>query len=177
MRTHDWKAILGNAANAAVIAASLAVVTAVVVDLRGTRRAAPEPEVKLSSLRNGVKAPRIPGVDYAGSERTLLLFLGVRCQYCQQSVPFYRAGSRAAKTSMSRRYRDSRFRISRLAELRPLSFFPARAGCCRCGAERPARKCRTRCAPRCSRSDGAGRYGRPTVVSVRQAAPNLPPRC
>jgi len=90
MVTHDWKAILGNAANAAVIVASLAVVAAVVVDLHGTRRVAPDPEVRLSSLRNGVKVPRIAGVDYSGSERTLLLFLSVHCQYCQQSVPFYR---------------------------------------------------------------------------------------
>jgi len=98
MKSYDWKTLLSGAANVSVIIASVAVATAVVVDLRGTRETAPEREVgvEIASLRKGITVPRIPGVDYSGSERTLLLFLGVHCKYCQDAAPFYRRLAAAA---------------------------------------------------------------------------------
>jgi thioredoxin-related protein len=37
-----------------------------------------------------MKAPVVPGVDYANSDRTLVLFLSTHCKYCEVSLPFYR---------------------------------------------------------------------------------------
>jgi len=89
MRPPDWKAALNAAANAAIIAASAAVLLAVWMDLRW-RQAVPAPPAPVPSLRIGAKAPAIAGIDYARSRRTLVLFMSVHCAYCRTAVPFFR---------------------------------------------------------------------------------------
>jgi protein-disulfide isomerase len=98
---------LNTVANIALIAASLAVVATSSLDLysRYHPAAAPAsatPRPTHVSFQPGVKAPVVPGVDYASSDRTLVLFLSTHCKYCEISLPFYRdlsgrLGSNAAR--------------------------------------------------------------------------------
>lgn len=39
----------------------------------------------------GQPAPTLPGIDYSRASRTVVLFLHSQCQYCTQSLPFYRS--------------------------------------------------------------------------------------
>ena len=79
MRSPDWKSALNAGANLAVIAASAAVLLAVWTNLSATRRPESAAALRPPSLRTGAKAPPMPGVDYARSERTLLLFMSAYC--------------------------------------------------------------------------------------------------
>lgn len=50
---------------------------------------APAPGGGRPNVQKGQKAPVLPGVDYR-SGQTLVMFLHSKCQYCTQSMPFYR---------------------------------------------------------------------------------------
>ena len=41
------------------------------------------------NVQKGQNAPMLPGVDYRFAQ-TLVMFLHSKCQYCTQSMPFYR---------------------------------------------------------------------------------------
>jgi thiol-disulfide isomerase/thioredoxin len=41
------------------------------------------------AFRPGSKAPAVPGIDFSGSARTLLLFVSTHCSHCEKSSPFY----------------------------------------------------------------------------------------
>jgi len=84
--------ILNTLANIALIAAGAAVVIDSAVDIRSRLR---QPQIRSAppaavAYRPGTKAPVVSGVEYARSDRTLLLFLSTKCTYCKMSAPFYR---------------------------------------------------------------------------------------
>ncbi|HVO99356.1 MAG TPA: redoxin domain-containing protein [Bryobacteraceae bacterium] len=86
---------LDAATNIALITASLAVVANSSLDVYArfhpvatTASAAPRP--LRVAFQPGAKAPAVPGVDYASSDRTLVLFLSTHCKFCETSLPFYR---------------------------------------------------------------------------------------
>ena len=41
-------------------------------------------------LQKGKALPRLSGVDYSNSPRTLIMALSTRCGYCKESLPFYK---------------------------------------------------------------------------------------
>ena len=47
------------------------------------------PGKTIMDVRKGSSFPRIAGVDYKQTSRTLILALNVDCRYCSRSVPFY----------------------------------------------------------------------------------------
>jgi thiol-disulfide isomerase/thioredoxin len=88
---------LNSAANIALIAASFAVVATSSLDVYSRfhpgvapAAASTTPHPTHASFPAGAKAPVVPGVDYASSDRTLVLFLSTHCKYCEISPPFYR---------------------------------------------------------------------------------------
>jgi len=50
-------------------------------------------------FRAGEKAPAIPDVEYASSERSVVLFLSTTCHYCESSIPFYNKLARLTQES------------------------------------------------------------------------------
>lgn len=98
----DWKSALNALSNIAVIVASIAVVAAVLLDFRTAHRAAEQREGGISSLRVGVQAPKVPGVNYSAADRTLLLFLSAHCKFCAQAAPFYRDLAETSKAGKGR---------------------------------------------------------------------------
>jgi len=91
---------LNTAASVAIIIAAAAVLTNSGLDLYSrlyppqqitakTPQMAPK-QAPRPSFRAGMRAPVVSGVKYGDSERTLVLFLSIRCTYCEKSVPFYR---------------------------------------------------------------------------------------
>lgn len=88
---------LQTATNIALIVASIAVAANSSIELysRFHPAAAPSPTSTASRparvpFQPGAKAPAVPGIDYANSDRTLVMFLSTHCKYCEMSVPFYR---------------------------------------------------------------------------------------
>src|ERR1700682_3357304 len=83
--------ILNTVANVALIAAGIAVVIDVAVDIRSRLHPSQGRTAPLAvAYQPGMRAPAVSGVEYARSDRTLLLFLSTRCMYCKMSAPFYR---------------------------------------------------------------------------------------
>jgi len=63
-------------------------------------------------FRHGAKAPAVPGVDFAASTRTLLLFVSTNCGHCAKSAPFYDKLAKAASAGPGQ------------GELRVIAVFP-----------------------------------------------------
>ena len=83
---------LNTAANCALVIAAIAVTISSALDIhsrlsQGKPRLAPRPA---AALKSGTRAPTVAGLNYAESDRTLVLFLSTHCNYCTKSVPFYR---------------------------------------------------------------------------------------
>lgn len=51
----------------------------------------PPIQAPTQAWRTGVKAPVVPGLDYSGSDRTLVLFLSTDCIHCQHATPFFKS--------------------------------------------------------------------------------------
>ena len=49
------------------------------------------PEIKLQSgIQRERKLPEIPGLEYSRSDQTLLIALSPGCEFCSESIPFYK---------------------------------------------------------------------------------------
>jgi len=68
---------------------AILVVAALVVAIVLRNRGLFFPAVSPSGVEVGQVVP-IAGLDYGASERTFVLILNTRCEYCAQSAPFYR---------------------------------------------------------------------------------------
>jgi hypothetical protein len=80
-----------NAALSAVILVCLGVVLAVViVENFGSSRGSHKGQADSGPYAIGDPLPAFRGLDLAGCEDTLLLFLDVRCDFCEESAGFYR---------------------------------------------------------------------------------------
>jgi hypothetical protein len=53
----------------------------------------------VAGFKKNAPAPLIPGIMYAASPQSLLLFLNSGCGYCQQSLPFYSRITKEAAVS------------------------------------------------------------------------------
>jgi hypothetical protein len=71
-------------ANVAVIVAAL-----VVVAVAASRMWPQHSHVPPASYAAGEPLGDVPGVDFRGSERTVLLFVRSTCRFCTESMPFY----------------------------------------------------------------------------------------
>lgn len=86
------------AANVAIIIVAL--LTSAVLAKRyllgGTGGGRPDPHIAAGTTLS------LPGVDWAGAEKTLLLTLSTDCRFCTESAPFYRrlAASTAGRTDV-----------------------------------------------------------------------------
>jgi hypothetical protein len=82
--------------SAARIAASIqlganvaVIVTCAIVGWVALHRTQPTPQALAPTYAIGDRVGPINGVDFAGSQQTLLMVLREDCQYCEASVPFY----------------------------------------------------------------------------------------
>ena len=100
---------LGAAKNIALICASIAVVASSSVDIYSRLHVGNPPAPAIAQrpappgFRPGARAPAVPGLDYARSDKTLVMFLSTSCKYCQMSVPFYNELGRMLGTANAQR--------------------------------------------------------------------------
>lgn len=92
----ESKGILNTSLKIALIFASVAMVVNTSINVYSLLYPSPsdqnypqETAGRPPELRPGMKAPTVPGVDFARSSRTLLLVLSTTCSHCVNSTPFY----------------------------------------------------------------------------------------
>lgn len=74
------------ASNVAVVAAALVVLVSFV-----RSHILPTPRVTLQGgLQKGAPFPKVPGLDFSKSQRTLLVAIDPNCEYCNESLPFFK---------------------------------------------------------------------------------------
>jgi thiol-disulfide isomerase/thioredoxin len=112
MRTLLQNTVLAAAANIALILACVAVCADQAVDLYSRLHEPITPPAPIASTARagrpmpfhaGTKAPEVSGVDYARSDRTLVLFLSTKCKFCKMSAPFYTELARKLRGNGRRR--------------------------------------------------------------------------
>jgi len=94
--------LLNTAANVALLVSAVAVCASSALDIHGHlwQSGSKAPASSTPAPMPGVPAPKVAGIDYRQSDRTLVLFLSTRCKFCRMSAPFYRElSSRVAKDS------------------------------------------------------------------------------
>lgn len=83
----DFRGKLEVFANLCLTAASIAVLVVFAGRLiKGDR---PQSPAAASGYALGESLPQSEGLDYTAAEKTLLLFLSSRCEFCTESMPFY----------------------------------------------------------------------------------------
>ena len=78
--------------NAIAFASNVAVVvTAIVILISFARGYRPTPRLSLQGgLRKGAAFPQLPAIDFSKSQKTLLVAMDSKCDYCNESLPFFK---------------------------------------------------------------------------------------
>jgi len=75
------------ATNLALLIVAVCILAVIVTGYYKRRVAVPQLQ---AGLQKGDRLPPIPNVDYRLTEHTLLLVVSTRCEYCRQSLAFYK---------------------------------------------------------------------------------------
>lgn len=86
MKREQWTKYLEVTSSVAVLVVAMALLGAIV----SARWAGPEKAKFEDGLQRGQVLGRLPSVDYGAVPQTLVLVLSTKCNYCQESLPFYK---------------------------------------------------------------------------------------
>ena len=86
MARASWTKYLEVSTNIAVLVVAAALLSALI----SARLAMPAKPAFERGLHKGQMMPNFHSVNYGPAARTLLLSLNARCEFCQESLPFYR---------------------------------------------------------------------------------------
>src|SRR5438045_9062770 len=86
MKRERWTRYLEVSSNVAVLIVAMALLGAIVSDRWWPRPGNAKFE---DGIQIGQVFGRLPSIDYGAAQRTLVLVLSTKCNYCQESLPFY----------------------------------------------------------------------------------------
>jgi len=86
MEREQWTKYLEVSSNVAVLVVAMALLGAIV----STRWASQRKATFEDGLQKGQVFGRLPSLDYGAAQQTLVLVLSTKCNYCQESQPFYK---------------------------------------------------------------------------------------
>lgn len=86
MQRERWTKYIEVSSNVAVLVVAMALLGAIV----STRWARPGKAKFEDGLQRGQVLARLPSIEYGAAPQTLVLVLSTRCNYCKESLPFYK---------------------------------------------------------------------------------------
>ncbi|HEU4712052.1 MAG TPA: hypothetical protein VFS76_10835 [Pyrinomonadaceae bacterium] len=86
MKRENWAKYLEVATNVAVLLVAVALLGTLVATKLGST---PKPSFE-RGLQKGDVMPNLPSISYEATPRTLVMVLSTTCNYCTESLPFYK---------------------------------------------------------------------------------------